>query len=242
MGRYDRQLLEFTAEEQERIRAANVGIVGCGGLGSYVVTALALAGIGKLVIIDPDVPDITNLNRQFIYCEHVLSGEESRHKSEMMAEWIRTINPEVEVEYHIGRFDESTCDIFDDCDIMVDCLDSISSRLFLNEYSVRRDKPMVHGGISGFIAEQCTVIPGTTPCLRCILGDMPDAKKPPASIGSIVMFTGSLEATEVLKLVTRRSDESRGTFYSYNLSCGRVTPIVFKRDPDCPVCGCHNKE
>ena len=75
MGRYDRQLLEFTAGEQERIRAAKVGIVGCGGLGSYVVTALALAGIGGLTIIDPDIPDVTNLNRQFIYCEHVLSGE-----------------------------------------------------------------------------------------------------------------------------------------------------------------------
>ena len=242
MGRYDRQLLEFTAGEQERIRAATVGIAGCGGLGSYAATALALAGIGRLILIDPDVPDITNLNRQFIYCEHVLSGGEPRHKSEMMAEWIRRINPEVNAEYHIGRFDAGTCGLFDGCDVMVDCLDSISSRLFLNEYSVRTGKPMVHGGISGFTAELCTIVPGTTACLRCILGDMPDAEKPPASIGSVVMFAGSLEATEVLKLVTGRDDESRGTFCSYDLSNGRITPVAFKRDPGCPVCGRRNEE
>lgn len=237
MGRYERQLLEFTADEQERIRNATIGIVGCGVLGSHVVTALASAGIGKMVIIDPDVPDITNLNRQFIYCEHVLSGEEPRHKAEIMAEWIRKINPEVEVEYHVGRFDEDTCSDFDDCDVMVDCLDSISSRQFLNGYCVRVGKPLVHGGIAGFIAEFCTIIPDSTPCLRCILGDMPNAVSPPASIGPVVMFTGSLEATEVLKLVIGRDDASRGTFYSYDLSCGRVTPISFSRDPECPVCG-----
>ena len=237
MGRYDRQLLEFTAEEQARIRAAKIGLVGCGGLGTYVATALASAGIGGLTVIDPDVPEITNLNRQFVYCGHVLSGEKPRHKAELMAEWIRGINPEVEVEYHVGRFDGSTCDRFDGCDVMVDCLDSISSRQFLNEYSVRTGKPLVHGGISGFTAELCTLVPGSTPCLRCILGDMPDDETPAASVGSVVMFAGSLEATEVLKLVTGRTDESRGTFYSYDLSCGRVTPISFKRDPDCPVCG-----
>jgi len=237
MGRYDRQLLEFTDEEQECIRKARVGIVGCGGLGSYVVTSLALAGIGGLTIIDPDVPDITNLNRQFIYCRHVLSGETPRPKAELMAEWIRSINPDVSVDYYVGRFDAETCGLFDGCDIMVDCLDSISSRQFLNEYSVRTGKPMVHGGISGFTAEMCTVVPGQTPCLRCILGDMPDSAKPPASIGSVVMFAGSLEATEVLKLVAGRPDDSRGTFFSYDLSNGRVTPVRFKRDPACPVCG-----
>ena len=242
MGRYDRQLLEVTAEEQERIRAAHVGIVGCGGLGSYVATSLALAGAGKLTVIDPDVPDMTNLNRQFIYCKHVLSGEEPRHKADIMAEWIREINPDVEVECHVGRFDPGTCDLFDGCDLMVDCLDSISSRLFLNEYCVERNKPMVHGGISGFIAELCTIIPGVTPCLRCMLGDMPNADAPPASIGSVVMFAGSLEATEALKLIAGRGDDSRGTFYSYDLSCGRATPIAFDRDFDCPVCGRRQSE
>ena len=127
--RYDRQLIEFSAEEQEKIRTTTVGIVGCGGLGSYVTTALALAGIGKMVIIDPDSPEITNLNRQFIYCKTVLNDAEPDRKARICSQWIKDLNPEVDVEYHIGRFDETTCGIFDECDIMVDCLDSISSRM-----------------------------------------------------------------------------------------------------------------
>lgn len=81
MGRYDRQLLEFSQEEQDRIRGSNVGIVGCGGLGTYVSTSLAMAGIGKLTIIDRDVPEISNLNRQFVYSKHVLTGERPRPKA-----------------------------------------------------------------------------------------------------------------------------------------------------------------
>ena len=235
--RYDRQLIEFSAEEQEKIRTTTVGIVGCGGLGSYVTTALALAGIGKMVIIDPDSPEITNLNRQFIYCKTVLNDAEPDRKARICSQWIKDLNPEVDVEYHIGRFDETTCGIFDECDIMVDCLDSISSRMFLNEYCVRTSKPLVHGGIGGFVGELCTIIPGKTPCLRCIMKDINDQKTPPASIGSIVMSIGSMEATEVIKLITGRGSESVGKFHSINFSSGNEISISFDRDPECPVCG-----
>ena len=237
MGRYDRQLIEFTEEEQGRIRSANVGIVGCGGLGTYVSTALALAGIGKLTMMDPDSPDVSNLNRQFAYCEHVLSGEEPRPKADLLGEWVRRINPDVQVEAHAGRFGADSGHLFDGCDVMVDCLDSVSSRMALNEYAVAKGKPLVHGGISGFDGELCTVVPRETPCLRCILGDMPDSSSAPASIGSVVMTIGAMESTEVLKLVAGRKDESRGRFFSYDFSCGRTVQIDFQRDPDCPVCG-----
>ena len=120
---------------------------------------------------------------------------------------------------------------------MVDCLDSVSSRMALNEYAVAKGKPLVHGGISGFDGELCTVVPRETPCLRCILGDMPDSSSVPASIGSVVMTIGAMESTEVLKLVAGRKDASRGRFFSYDFSCGKTVQIDFQRDPDCPVCG-----
>ncbi len=237
--RYDRQLIEFSEEEQKKIRSTTVGIIGCGGLGSYVTTALALAGIGKIVIIDPDSPDITNLNRQFIYCDTVLNDKEPGKKSTLCSEWISEINPDVEVESHVGRFDETTQHLFDGCDIMVDCLDSISSRMLLNKYCVQTSKPFIHGGIGGFTGEMCTIIPGRTACLRCMMGDLEDQKTPPASIGSIVMSIGSFEATEVLKIITNRGESSFGTFRSIDYITGVQTSIRFDRDPDCPVCGKH---
>ena len=237
MGRYDRQLIEFSAEEQERIRRSNIGVVGCGGLGTYVSTALALAGVGKLVMIDPDMPEESNLNRQFVYCRHVLSEEEPRPKAELMREWVGSMNPEVDTEAHVGRFTDGSAHVFDGCDVMVDCLDSVSSRMTLNRYAVKTGKPLVHGAIDGFTGQLCTIIPRKTPCLRCMLGDLSDSGKTPASIGSVAMTIGSLESTEVLKLVAGREDASRGRFFSYDFADGRVTPVDFQIDPDCPVCG-----
>ena len=236
MGRYDRQLIEFSQEEQARISKSTVGLVGCGGLGTSVSTALSMAGVGKLKIMDSDVPDITNLNRQFIYCETVLSGEEPHPKADIMAEWIHKLNPDVDVVAKRSRFDEITWDFYDDCDVIVDCLDSIRYRLLVNKYCVEKGKPLVHGGISGFTGQLMTMIPGRTPCLNCILGSVPESSTPPASLGAIVMTIGSLEASEVLKLLIGRENDSAGIFNSFNFYSVRHTPISFERDPNCPIC------
>ncbi len=159
-----------------------------------------------------------------------------------MGEWIREINPEVETSVHVGSFGDDTSCLFDGCDVMVDCLDSISCRMALNEYSVRTGKPLVHGGIAGLTGELCTILPGRTPCLRCMLGDIPDSSVPPASIGSVVMTIGAMESTEVLKLITGREDPSRGRFSSFDFSCGRTIQIEFGKDPECPVCGSRQQE
>ena len=159
-----------------------------------------------------------------------------------MGEWIREINPEVETSVHVGSFGDDTSCLFDGCDVMVDCLDSISCRMALNEYSVRTGKPLVHGGIAGLTGELCTILPGRTPCLRCMLGDIPDSSVPPASIGSVVMTIGAMESTEVLKLITGREDPSRGKFASFDFSCGRTIQIEFGKDPECPVCGSRQQE
>lgn len=236
MGRYDRQLLEFTEAEQEKVRSATVGVVGCGGLGNGVVTALACAGIGKLVMIDPDVPEESNLNRQFVYCRHV-SSDDPGHKADLLAEWASSLNPDVKVEGHVGRFGPGSEHLFDQCDVMVDCLDSSKSRLLLNEYCVRKGKPMVHGAIDGFIGEIAVIRPGITPCFRCMVGEGPRPGRTPASLGSVVMSIASMEATEVLKLVTGRSGPTEGAFISYDFSTWTHTVIRFEKDPGCPVCG-----
>ena len=236
MGRYDRQLLVFGDEGQERIGKAKVGIVGCGGLGTNVSTALGVAGIGHFVIMDSDVPEDTNLNRQYVFCRHVDSGEESRPKAELLAEWILGLYSKADVEYHVSRFGEDTWSVFDDCDILVDCLDSIEGRMILNRYAVEKGKPLVHGGVHAFIGEITVIIPGRTPCLKCMMGDIPEPERPLPSIGSVVTTIGSMEATEVLKLILDRSSRTEGTFLSIDFEDWRVTPVHFKTDPGCPVC------
>lgn len=234
MGRYDRQLLELTEEEQGRISSATVGLVGCGGLGTSVATALALAGVGRLRMMDPDVPEESNLNRQYAFCGHVGDG---RSKAELLAAWVRGLNPSVEVEYERAAFGPGTRGFLDGCDVLVDCLDSIGARMELNGYSAETGRPLVHGGIDAFVGEVAVCVPGRTPCLRCMMGSVPEREGPPASIGSVVSTVGSMQATEVLKLLAGRRSETEGVFLSMDFERWRMTPVRFPRDPGCPVCG-----
>lgn len=233
MGRHDRQILEFGKDGQLAIEGAKVGIIGCGGLGTNVATALTIAGVRRFVIADPDYPEESNLNRQYVYCGHIGDG---RPKAEILAEWMGSLDPEADVEFHVCRFDRGTMSIMADCDVLVECLDSIEGRLEANRCAVELGKPMVHGGIDGFLGEVATIMPGRTPCLYCMMGPMSNSGRTPASIGSVVSTIGSMEATEALKLITGRCD-STGTFLSMDFEKWRFQSVRFDRDPDCPVCG-----
>lgn len=234
MGRYDRQLKVFGEDGQRRISEAKVGIVGCGGLGTNVATALSVAGVRSFVISDPDFPEESNLNRQYVYCQYVGPGIVPRPKAAILAEWMRSLNPEIVVDVHVRRFTEDTS-MYDDCDVLVDCLDSIGGRMELNRYAMSKGMPLVHGAIDGFTGEVATCIPGRTPCLRCMLGNRPEPKATPASIGAVVSTIGSMEATEVLKVITGRAC-SAGVFLSMDLETSRFSTVRFDIDPNCPDC------
>ncbi len=233
MDRHDRQMRVFGEDGQRRMAEAVVGIIGCGGLGTNVATALTVAGVGRLVLMDPDRPEITNLNRQYVYCDRL---DESRPKAELLAEWVRSRDASVEVEAHATAFSRETQYLLDDCDILVDCLDTMAGRMELNRYSVESGKPLVHGGIDGFIGQLAVCIPGRTPCLHCMMGSVPERRGKPVSIGAVVSTVGSMEAAEVLKLITGR-EETAGSFLSMDLESWRFQRIAFERDPACPVCG-----
>lgn len=232
MGRHDRQFGAFGAEGQRRISEATVGIVGCGGLGTNVATALAVAGVGRLVLMDPDSPEESNLNRQYVFCDKVGEG---RPKAELLAEWVRSRDPSVDAESHAVAFSDGTRHLLDGCDVLVDCLDSIRGRMELNRYSVESGKPLVHGGIDGFIGQLAVCIPGRTPCLCCMMGSVPERRGSPVSIGAVVSAVGSMEAAEVLKLITGR-DSSQGLFMSMDFEHWRFQTVRFERDPSCPAC------
>ena len=228
MGRFDRQIPVFGEEGQRRISESAVAVFGCGGLGCNTITQLALAGIGHLIINDFDTVSESNLNRQFVY-----SGR-SGSKAALMGEWIRKVSPETEVTVFEGRSDrDSMYGIIGDADIAVDCLDSNDSRLELNSAVLERGIPLVHGGVEGFYGQVTVVVPGETPCLGCFL---PPGRRTVPSVGACVSVIGSLQAAEVLKMITGTGEPLKGRMLVMDMSEGSSETVGIRRRPDCPHC------
>ena len=197
-SRYDRQILLFGEEGQKKLSEAKVGIAGCGGLGTVVVTNLASAGIGSMIIADKDVPDITNLNRQFVYREG-----DTESKADLLSQWACDLNPEVAVDYYEGELNEFTLPaLFEDCDILVDCLDNMETRKLLNAFSQETGKVLVHAGVTGYTGQVSVIVPGKTPDLEGIYRYVKAPEGIPPSLGSMVSLIGSLESTQVVQIIT----------------------------------------
>ncbi len=227
--RYSRQLPLFGEDGQRRIGEAHVAVAGCGGLGSNVITQLSLAGVGNITIIDGDVIEESNLNRQFVHCGN--SGPKVRS----MEDWIRRINPNVKVRAMDSLLCDDNIDEFlSSADIAVDCLDNNDSRLLLNKGCVERRIPLVHGGINRMYGQITFIEPGLTPCLSCILGKG-DGER--ISVGSAVATIGSIEANEVLKYITGIGENLKGQLLSINLLTDTFEKIPINRKKGCPVCG-----
>ena len=175
ISRYERQMGIFGEEGQAKLSAARVGIAGCGGLGVNVITQLAVAGVNHYVIADGQVADITNLNRQFIYAPY-----DCRPKASVSAEWILALNPLAEVEAHAEPVSVDTRAMFAQCDVLVDCLDNMESRMILSDLSEEMGVPLVHAGVSGTQGQIAVCIPGKTPTLRDMIGTVtaPDGPIP----------------------------------------------------------------
>ncbi|UAL07236.1 MAG: HesA/MoeB/ThiF family protein [Candidatus Methanogranum gryphiswaldense] len=229
-SRYDRQLPLVGEEGMKRITNATVGVIGCGGLGTHVITALSSAGIGKLVIFDGDSPDITNLNRQFVYHE----GQNGK-KADIMRYWIMSVNPSVKVEVHAELLTDSNASMLSECDILVDCLDNMESRKVLNRYAVKSGKTLIHGGVASMCGQVTVVIPGKTPCLECIISDRKREINP--TISAAVAFIGSIEAMEVLKIIAGMGEPLAGKILTVDLGNNVFEVTDICKRPSCKVCG-----
>lgn len=232
-GRYSRQLPLLGEEGQEKLAHSKVGVAGCGGLGTSAVTALASAGVGELVLADPDTPEISNLNRQFVYRE-----DSDRPKAELLREWALSVNPHIRVSAYVGEIDSSSAGmVFEGCDVVLDCLDSISSRRELNRWCVSNRKILVHAGISGMQGQLTVVVPGRTPCLECLYGRVKEADRPTPSMGAAVMHFGSAEALQAIMVLTGVGDPLIGRMLTSDLSVPSYEVLDVCSDPGCPVCG-----
>ena len=210
--RYERQIPVVGEDGQRRIQSARVGIAGCGGLGVNVITNLVTAGVTQFVLCDHDVPDITNLNRQYIY----YPGD-MRPKAEVAAQWVLALNPIAEVEVHAQPFSRDTASMFLGCDIIVDCLDSFSARMELSDFASESGIPLVHGGIEGLNGQIFVMIPGETATLRDVYGDRRDSDGPVPALGAAVACIAAMQSVEAVKLLAGMPSEARGKLITVDM-------------------------
>ncbi len=210
--RFERQMPIFGEEGQQRIMNAVAGVVGCGGLGVNVITQLCMAGVTHFILCDHQTPELSNLNRQFIY-----SAGDYRPKSVISAEWILALNPGAEVQANAEPLSDMNGDLFSGCDILVDCLDTFESRMVLSDLSERMGVPLVHGGVNGFDGQIAVCIPGRTKSLREMIGTMSDPEGIIPAVGAAVSAIASMEALEVLKIISGIGTDNEGKLITVDM-------------------------
>lgn len=220
--RFERQLPIFGEEGQQRIMSAVVGVVGCGGLGVNVITQLTMAGVTHFILCDHQTPELSNLNRQFIY-----SAGDYRPKSVISAEWILALNPSAEIQANSEPLTKMNGELFKGCDILVDCLDSFESRMVLSDLAEKMEVPLVHGGISGMNGQIAVCVPGRTKSLREMIGTMKSPLGPVPSVGAAVSAIASMEALEVLKIISGLGTENEGRLITIDMNDWSVDSIEF---------------
>lgn len=234
-SRYKRQLTIPGWDEaaQEKIKAASIGVAGAGGLGSAIITYLAAAGFGKITIADKDVVDLTNLNRQILHWQTDIGNR----KVDSAAKKIKQLNPDIEIVPVFGEITEKTVSsIFSGTDIIIDALDNFASRNVVNQYSVDRGVPFVHGAVWGLEGRITTVIPGNTACFTCIYPATPPAEVTPVA-GVTPGLIGMLQVTEAIKISTGIGELLSDVLLVCDFETMSFTRLHIRKNPDCPVCG-----
>lgn len=231
--RYKRQILLFGDKGQERLKKAHIFIAGAGGLGSPVSIYLAAAGIGTITIADMDTVDTTNLNRQVLHYDR----DTGKKKVASAEEKLRAINPEITINAVDARIDESNAaDLIGDADGIVDAMDNYPTRYVLNDVALEKKIPFFHGAIQGFYGQATTIIPGRTPCLRCLFPCAPPKEVFPV-VGVTPGVIGTIQATEVIKYLIGEGDLLANRLLIWDGLQAHAEEIQVKKNPACPVCG-----
>lgn len=239
--RYSRHTLlpEVGVEGQIKLLEAKVLLLGAGGLGAPAALYLAAAGIGKLGIVDDDVVEASNLQRQVIHN----TGRVGRAKSSSARQAVEELNPDVEVVEYNFRLDAGNIlDVIAEYDIIIDGADNFPTRYLLNDASVRLKKPVVSASILSFDGQISTFVPFEGPCYRCLYPTPPPPELAPSCsangvLGVMAGQMGIMQANEVMKLVLGIGEPLVGRLLLYDALGTRFTELKVRRDPTCPICG-----
>jgi molybdopterin/thiamine biosynthesis adenylyltransferase len=238
LERYKRQMMLFGEEGQERLKKAHIFIAGAGGLGSPVSIYLAVAGIGTITIVDMDVVDQTNLNRQILHYDRDIG----RKKTASAEEKLRELNPDIIINAVDVKIDEiNAAKLIGRAEGIVDAMDNYPTRYLLNDVAIAKKIPLFHGGIRGFYGQATTIIPGTTPCLKCIF-----PKPPPKEVFPVMGVTpgiiGTIQANEVIKYLLDSGELLMGRLFIWDGLQAHGEEICVERNPACEACGSRAKK
>ena len=239
--RYSRHLImpEVGMEGQLKLKAAKVLTIGAGGLGSPLAMYLAAAGVGTIGVVDFDVVDFTNLQRQIIHG----TSDVGRKKLDSAAETLKEINPFVDVRKFETRLSsENALDIFRDFDIVVDGTDNFPTRYLVNDACVLTGKPNVYGSIFRFEGQASVLATKDGPCYRCWYPEPPPPGLVPSCaeggvLGILPGLVGVIQATETVKLILGKGDPLIGRVLLVDALGMKFRELKLRKNPECPVCG-----
>jgi molybdopterin/thiamine biosynthesis adenylyltransferase/rhodanese-related sulfurtransferase/molybdopterin converting factor small subunit len=241
--RYSRHLIipEVGIEGQKKLKAAKVLLIGTGGLGAPLGLYLSAAGIGRIGLVDFDVVDFTNLQRQVIHT----TPDVGKKKIESAAEKMKAINPHVEIVKHeTALTSENALEILKDYDIVVDGTDNFPTRYLVNDACVLLGKPNVYGSIFRFEGQATVFAYEGGPCYRCLYPEPPPPGLVPSCaeggvLGILPGTVGLIQATETVKLILGIGEPLVGRLMLYDALGMRFRELKLRKSPDCPVCGDH---
>ena len=214
-------------------------VVGAGGLGGPALLVLAASGVGRLVIVEDDTVETSNLNRQPLFGE----ADVGARKAAVAAERLRALQPGARIEPLDERFEATNAErLVRSVDVVVDGSDNFATKFLANDAAVAAGKPLVHGGILRTTAQLLTVAPGPAGCLRCLFEAPPGADDLPSNaqsgvLGAVAGFAGALMAAEAVRLLTGERGAYEGRLLSFEARTGRGRLVMLRRRPGCPACG-----
>ncbi len=239
--RYSRQLIldGFGPAGQAKLRRAKVLVIGAGGLGSPALLYLAAVGVGRLGVADCDAVTFSNLNRQIIHD----STDIGRPKTESAAAKIGRLNPEVEVIRHDLRLNiDNVEELVRDYDLVIDATDNFTARYLINDCCYLLGKPVIEGAAVGYDGVLMTIIPGQTPCYRCLYPQPPpDGVLSTCSdtgvLGMTTGIIGTVQALEAVKLILGIGTTLSGRILTFDALTTGFREVPWRRRPECPLCG-----
>lgn len=243
LERYSRHILlaDVGVEGQIKMLESKILIVGAGGLGAPAAMYLAAAGIGTIGIIDNDVVDLSNLQRQIVH----FTKDIDVPKVESAKETMLAINPDLEVKtYHSLLCANNIRDIIREYDFVIDGADNFPTKFLINDACVMENIPFSHGGILRFDGQTTTIIPGISSCYRCTFRSPPPPDAVPTCsqagvLGAIAGMLGTIQAAETLKFVTKTGQLLTDTLLTFDARNMDFRKIPLNRQDDCPICGKH---